>query len=38
MGSSDTGNNPEWANAVATDVGDEVKDRKDKNILAKLKR
>ena len=37
LGSSDTGNNPEWANAVATDVGDEVKDRKDKNILAKLK-
>jgi hypothetical protein len=38
VGSSETGNNPEWANAVKTDVGDEVKDRKDKNVLAKLKK
>jgi hypothetical protein len=38
VGSSETGNNPDWANAVKTDVGDEVKDRKDKNVLAKLKK
>ena len=37
MGSSDTGNNPEWANAVATDVGAEVKERMEKNVLAQLK-
>jgi hypothetical protein len=37
MGSSDTGNNPEWGNAVATDVGDEVKQRMEKNVLAQLK-
>jgi len=38
LGSSETGNNPEWANAVKTDTGEKVKDRKDKNILAKLKK
>jgi len=38
MGSSDTGNNPEWGNAVKTDTAAKVKDRKDKNILAKLKK
>lgn len=38
MGSSKTGNNPEWANAVKTKTGEKVKDRKDKNILAKLKK
>jgi|TARA_R110001592_G_scaffold214974_1_gene468042 hypothetical protein len=38
LGSSDTGNNPEWANAVKTDTGEKVKDRMDKNILAKLKK
>ena len=37
-GSSETGNNPEWANAVKTKTGEKVKDRKDKNILAKLKK
>ena len=38
LGSSETGNNPEWANAVKTDTGEKVKDRMDKNILAKLKK
>jgi len=38
MGSSETGNNPEWGNAVKTKTGEKVKDRKDKNILAKLKK
>lgn len=38
LGSSETGNNPEWGNAVKTKTGDEVKDRKDKNVLAKLKK
>ena len=38
VGSSITGNNPEWGNAVKTKTGDEVKDRKDKNVLAKLKK
>lgn len=37
-GSPETGNDPEWANAVKTDVGKKVKDRKDKNYLAKLKK
>jgi len=38
LGSSETGNNPEWANAVKTDTGEKVKDRMDKNILSKLKK
>jgi len=38
MGSSETGNNPEWGNAVKTDTAAKVKDRMDKNILAKLKK
>jgi hypothetical protein len=38
MGSSKTGNNPEWANSVKTKTGEKVKDRKDKNILGKLKK
>lgn len=37
VGSSNTGNNPEWANAVETPANEKVKIRKDKNILAKLK-
>lgn len=37
VGSSETGNSDEYANAVATDVNKSVKDRKDKNILGKLK-
>lgn len=36
-GSSETGNSDEYANAVQTDANKKVKDRKDKNILAKLK-
>ena len=36
-GSSETGNSDEYANAVKTDANKKVKDRKDKNILAKLK-
>lgn len=38
LGSSETGNNPEWGNAVKTDTGEKVKDRMDKNVLAKLKK
>ena len=38
LGSSETGNSEEYANAVATDVNKKVKDRMDKNILAKLKK
>ena len=37
VGSSETGNSDEYANAVATDVNKSVKKRKDNNILAKLK-
>jgi hypothetical protein len=37
LGSSETGNSDEYANAVKTDANKKVKDRKDKNILAKLK-
>ena len=37
VGSSETGNSDEYANAVATDVNKSVKKRKDDNILAKLK-
>ena len=37
VGSSKTGNSPEYANAVKTKANDEVKVRKDRNILAKLK-
>ena len=36
-GSSETGNSDEYANAVQTDANKKVKDRKDKNILSKLK-
>lgn len=36
-GSSETGNSDEYANAIPTDANKKVKDRKDKNILAKLK-
>lgn len=38
VGSSKTGNNPEWANSVETEVNKEVKKRKDKNVLNKLKK
>lgn len=38
VGSSKTGNSPEYANAVKTKANDEVKVRKDRNILAKLKK
>jgi hypothetical protein len=38
VGSSETGNNPEWANAVETDANKGVKKRKDLDILNKLKR
>ena len=38
MGSSETGNNPEWANAEETDTAKKVKRRKDLNVLAKLKK
>jgi hypothetical protein len=37
LGSSETGNSDEYANAVPTDVNKSVKKRKDDNILAKLK-
>jgi len=37
VGSSETGNSDEYANSVPTDANKKVKDRKDKNILAKLK-
>lgn len=38
VGSSKTGNSPEYANAVKTKANDEVKERKDRNILADLKK
>jgi len=38
VGSSKTGNNPEWANAEETETGKKVKRRKDLNVLAKLKK
>ena len=38
VGSSKTGNSPEYANAVKTKANDEVKVRKDLNILADLKK
>ena len=38
VGSSETGNNPEWANAVETPANEKVKKRKDMNVLAKLKK
>jgi len=37
VGSSETGNSDEYANAVPTDVNKSVKKRKDDNILGKLK-
>jgi hypothetical protein len=36
-GSSLTGNSPEYANAVKTDVNKKVNDRRKRNVLAKLK-
>lgn len=38
LGSSETGNSDEYANAVATDVNKGVKKRKDDNVLAALKK
>ena len=38
VGSSETGNSQEYANAVSTEVNDSVKRRKDLNILNKLKK
>jgi hypothetical protein len=38
VGSSRTGNNPEWANAVKTDVGDKRNEIRKNNLLAKVKR
>jgi len=38
LGSSETGNSDEYANAVPTDVNKSVKKRKDLNILNKLKK
>jgi hypothetical protein len=38
LGSSETGNSDEYANAVATDANKGVKKRKDDNILAALKK
>jgi hypothetical protein len=38
VGSSRTGNNPEWANAVKTDVGDRRNKIRKNNLLAKVKR
>ena len=37
-GSSRTGNNPEWANAVETPVNKKVNEKRKKNLLAVLKR
>lgn len=37
-GSSRTGNNPEWANAVKTDVNKKLNQRRKENLLAVLKR
>lgn len=37
-GSSRTGNNPEWANAVKTDVNKKLNQRRIENLLAVLKR
>jgi hypothetical protein len=38
VGSSRTGNNPEWANTGESDVNKKRKEIKDKNLLAKIKR
>lgn len=37
-GSSRTGNNPEWANAVKTDVNKKLNNRRKENLLAVLKK
>lgn len=37
-GSSRTGNNPEWANAVETDLGDKINKKRKANKYAKAKR
>lgn len=37
-GSSRTGNNPEWANSVPSDVNKKLNDRRMRNLLAVLKR
>jgi hypothetical protein len=37
-GSSRTGNNPKWANAVETDANKKVNDRRKKNLLGYLKK
>jgi hypothetical protein len=37
-GSSRTGNNPEWANAVETPVNKKINEKRKKNLLAVLKR
>jgi hypothetical protein len=38
MGSSETGNNPEWANAIGTDVNKNRNKIRKNNLLAKVKR
>lgn len=38
VGSSKTGNNPEWANAVETEVGEKRNKIRKNNLLAKVKR
>lgn len=38
VGSSRTGNNPEWANAVETEVGEKRNNIRKDNMLAKIKR
>lgn len=38
VGSSETGNNPDWANAVKTDVGDQRNKIRKNNLLSKAKR
>jgi hypothetical protein len=38
VGSSKTGNNPEWGNAVKTDVGEKRNNIRKNNLLAKVKR
>jgi hypothetical protein len=37
-GSSKTGNNPEWANAVKTDLGKKINDKRVKNLYQKEKK
>jgi hypothetical protein len=37
-GSSKTGNNPKWANAVETELGEKIVAKKDKNLYGKEKR